>query len=239
MASSILQSLDNLVQFPYGCVEQTVSRFLPAALSVRAAQNLGLPVPDLERKLPLIVKDGFARLAAMQHEDGGWGWWESDASDPFMTAWVLDALDQMQRLGYVVSPAIKKSAALKWAAAANLGDKKVADALYLVLELAKYGELNAAKSKLVTLKMSRAGDREYALAARAYQALGNDGQMNRALDSISDGTNLGEVGSELDDYGDEVAAIVLDTLVKLRPSDNRIAPLMQKILRSERFDEWS
>ena len=27
-----------------------------------------------------------------QHDDGGWGWWKNDQSDPFMTAYVIDGL---------------------------------------------------------------------------------------------------------------------------------------------------
>jgi len=36
--------------------------------------------------VPAIVADGISRLRTMQHGDGGWGWWEYDSSDVFMTA---------------------------------------------------------------------------------------------------------------------------------------------------------
>jgi uncharacterized protein YfaS (alpha-2-macroglobulin family) len=32
------------------------------------------------------------RLYAYQHNDGGWGWWKDDQSDPFMTAYVVSGL---------------------------------------------------------------------------------------------------------------------------------------------------
>ena len=31
-----------------------------------------------------------ARLTSLQHADGGWGWWESDESDPYLTVLALD-----------------------------------------------------------------------------------------------------------------------------------------------------
>ncbi len=36
---------------------------------------------------------------AFQHEDGGWGWWETDDSHPFMTAYVVAGLAQAQAAG--------------------------------------------------------------------------------------------------------------------------------------------
>jgi uncharacterized protein YfaS (alpha-2-macroglobulin family) len=38
---------------------------------------------------------GLSRLRALQHADGGFGWWESDASDPHMTAYVLHGLTRV------------------------------------------------------------------------------------------------------------------------------------------------
>ncbi|MBI3722264.1 MAG: hypothetical protein HY248_06890, partial [Fimbriimonas ginsengisoli] len=77
---SLLRSLDRLVGFPYGCVEQTMSRFLPSVVVGKAFRDLGIHRPDLEARVPRIADDGFARLQKMQHSDGGWGWWTYDKS---------------------------------------------------------------------------------------------------------------------------------------------------------------
>src|SRR6185369_4394920 len=53
---------------------------------------------DLKKK----VERGRNRLYAFQHEDGGWGWWTNDASDPFMTAYVIDGLTIAKHAGYEV-----------------------------------------------------------------------------------------------------------------------------------------
>jgi uncharacterized protein YfaS (alpha-2-macroglobulin family) len=42
--------------------------------------------------LAAVTQAGVARLADMQHSDGGWGWWHAGASDPYMTAYVLHGL---------------------------------------------------------------------------------------------------------------------------------------------------
>jgi alpha-2-macroglobulin len=48
------------------------------------------------------VQKGFERLYGYQHEDGGWGWWKDDPTDPFMTAYVVDGLQQARAAGYAV-----------------------------------------------------------------------------------------------------------------------------------------
>jgi len=42
------------------------------------------------------------RLYANQHYDGGWGWWITDKSDPFLTAYVLLGMIEAERAGFTV-----------------------------------------------------------------------------------------------------------------------------------------
>src|SRR5690606_13457996 len=42
MSGSLLGALDDLVQFPYGCTEQTVSSFVPNLLVMRTLEQLGI-----------------------------------------------------------------------------------------------------------------------------------------------------------------------------------------------------
>jgi uncharacterized protein YfaS (alpha-2-macroglobulin family) len=50
--------------------------------------------------LPKKVQKGMDRLYAYQHNDGGWGWWKDDQSDPFMTAYVVNGLTLAKQNGY-------------------------------------------------------------------------------------------------------------------------------------------
>jgi alpha-2-macroglobulin len=49
------------------------------------------------------VQRGLDRLYGFQHTDGGWGWWQLDQTDPFMTAYVVDGLALARRAGYAVN----------------------------------------------------------------------------------------------------------------------------------------
>ena len=114
MAVTMLDALPYLLDYPYGCVEQTMSRFLPAVIVNRTLSNLGLAPEDVAdrtfggiemvegqpaqprgnkgqnlKQLDDIVAQGLKRLDDMQHDDGGWGWWKGGDSDRYMTAYVV------------------------------------------------------------------------------------------------------------------------------------------------------
>jgi uncharacterized protein YfaS (alpha-2-macroglobulin family) len=92
-AGTVLKAIDDLVAYPYGCVEQTMSRFLPAVIVSNAFEEIGVPLKTSTiEKLPDIIETGLKRLYNFQHDDGGWGWWKNDGSNPFMTAYVIYGL---------------------------------------------------------------------------------------------------------------------------------------------------
>ncbi len=94
---AVRQSLVYLADYPYGCIEQTMSRFMP----VLAAKQAGYVTPRLQRELPEMVQWGIARLRQMQNTDGGFGWYgENQASDALMSAYVFRGLAISKRLGY-------------------------------------------------------------------------------------------------------------------------------------------
>jgi len=101
-ANACFASLDYLVGFPYGCVEQTMSRFLPDILLKRLLQMLGIRLRESAQKLEEAIQQSLDRIWRFQHSDGGWGWWEYDDSDPYMTAYVLYGLAHTRAAGYQV-----------------------------------------------------------------------------------------------------------------------------------------
>ncbi|HEU0253010.1 MAG TPA: alpha-2-macroglobulin family protein, partial [Pyrinomonadaceae bacterium] len=112
MATTMLDALPYLINYPYGCTEQTMSRFLPAVITAKTLRDLGMKPEtamykifggietssasathpggrkDL-KELDKMTKQGLERLYDFQHEDGGWGWWKQGESDHFMTAYVV------------------------------------------------------------------------------------------------------------------------------------------------------
>jgi alpha-2-macroglobulin len=125
MAVTMIDALPYLINYPYGCTEQTMSRFLPAAITRKTLQDLGLkpenimgkafggiepqfvakthtqPKKDL-RELDDMIQKGLERLYDFQHSDGGWGWWKDGESDHFMTAYVIWGLSLARDAGITI-----------------------------------------------------------------------------------------------------------------------------------------
>jgi len=89
LAVTMLDALPYLIDYPYGCTEQTMSRFLPAAIVAKTLNAMGLDARKRIPKLDDVTRASIARLYDFQHEDEGWGWWKEDDSDAFMTAYVV------------------------------------------------------------------------------------------------------------------------------------------------------
>ncbi len=101
--SAMLGALEYLATYPYGCVEQTMNGFLPDLLVWRVLKERGIKIDWLEKELPRMVNRGLARLYRFQHDDGGWGWWEDDPTDLWMTALVVRGLAEAKKAGFEVS----------------------------------------------------------------------------------------------------------------------------------------
>jgi alpha-2-macroglobulin len=121
LAVTMLDALPYLVQYPYGCTEQTLSRFVPAAVVAGTLKEFGLSAEEamarvfggVEREtagethkpsagleqLDDAVAQGLARLYDFQHGDGGWAWWKDGDSDHWMTAYVVWGLTVAQEAG--------------------------------------------------------------------------------------------------------------------------------------------
>ena len=99
VAGTIFGALEYLTSFPYGCTEQTMSSFLPNVIVTQALKDLQLKSKIDPAALEKKVRAGLERLYDYQHEDGGWGWWKTDDSHPFMTAYVVAGLAQAKAAG--------------------------------------------------------------------------------------------------------------------------------------------
>jgi hypothetical protein len=151
VAATLFGALDYLTGYPYGCTEQTMSRFLPNIIVAQALKDVPQASISANNNLEEKVRRGLDRLYSFQHEDGGWGWWKSDASDPFMTAYVVDGLSLAARAGFSIDEGRLNSGreALKTMlyAGGQSGDDNQVDAetrAYMIYALTESGGDNGA-----------------------------------------------------------------------------------------------
>jgi hypothetical protein len=123
IAGAILGALEYLTSYPYGCTEQTMSSFLPNVIVSRALAQLGAGGVN-EAELTKKVRAGLERLFEFQNSEGGWGFWQGDETNPFLTPYVAWGLKQASDAGYRVEPYRLRTAA---EALVKAGAQKSAD----------------------------------------------------------------------------------------------------------------
>lgn len=97
--SAILDALTYLELFPYGCVEQTVQRFLPAAWARSGLKEIGSPDALRMEDLAKAMRASVVRLKNLQNPDGSFGWWRGGKGDVAMTALALLGYMEAQKHG--------------------------------------------------------------------------------------------------------------------------------------------
>jgi len=94
------ESVRFLAEYPYGCLEQKISSVMPAIAGGELAGEFGLG--DMNHWRPIAQKVIDA-APGYQHSSGGYSYWpERNAPDPYLTAYVLEALAIAKREGYKV-----------------------------------------------------------------------------------------------------------------------------------------
>lgn len=241
-AYSLYQSLDELIGFPYGCVEQTMSRFLPSVVVSQLAKSGKLPHFAREKEIPKFVADGYARLARMQHSDGGWGWWETDESDPFMTAYVLEGMNIAANAGFKPNK-FEVEKAIKWAKA-YLTKMNVygSNEAYLAYALCLYGQKDEAAKVLGKVQMDGEKALKSAYKVQAYRLMGpayssHLQQAKQSLLSTLD-TNATTSHWSNDRYDDETNGRCLMALASIEPNHPAIPRVTRYLMLQRKGEMW-
>jgi len=246
IAGAIFGALEYLTSYPYGCTEQTMSSFLPNIVVAQAVKDLGLKTNIDNAELQKKIRAGIERLYTFQHEDGGWGWWQTDDTHVFMTAYVLAGLSEAKRAGYdVKDEALAK--ARQWLSAKFKSDPKIIPDLraYMAYALAESGDtsaiaavwdqrndLSAYGAALLGLAMLDAKDARAAELApqieRAAQSNSEEAWWEQKRDPMLDFTA---------DISAEATAYIVKFLSHVRP-DSPLLPKAGVWLVTHRDEGW-
>lgn len=184
LASVMLQSLDYLIGYPYGCTEQTLSRFLPTILVAQILQNQAIGLSDFpySNELPKMIEAGFARLRKFQLSDGGWGWWEYGPMSAEMTALVLEGYWRASQAGFPPNQQSLASgvrALRSWVDNTPLSSSNKNDYLYALKALALYGDRQFVIEKFNKLDIDTSNLSETVIALQIVNALGAGFESDR------------------------------------------------------------
>lgn len=252
IAAAVANSLDSLVDYPYGCVEQTLSRFVPALAAKSVIEKLGVSRPDLMAKLPKVTSDSLKRLKTMQHEDGGWGWWEHDDSSSLMTAAVLEGLWKAREAGVAVNPNMIDSG-LEWAEK-KLVEKEIGlfdDRDYLAYTVLLYKQSDAAKQVLMTIKPLQKGQlrpspEEQSKKILGLKLLGDQGNAAAADlakklygDFMKEASITDQSIEFKDSFWGETNGRALQVINRMEPTGDTAMKLIATLVRKRKGAEWS
>ncbi len=241
---AMVQALDGLIDYPYGCLEQTLSRFVPAVVAGRLVQAGS--VPPFRRQE---VASGFARLSAMQSPQGGWGWWGGDKPDPIMTAMALEGLAYAQQAGFqapksMVAGGLNAASQLLSGQAYWLeeGEKIEPDALaFLARAVLMHDPRDqsalAALDRLDPARLSPTGLSNAALACHSASRFAQRDRFLASLKRAARGTDV-RYWVEEESFGVEPTARALLAIATADPNDPWIDPIARYLMLQRRGTGW-
>jgi len=99
VSGAISQSLQYLVNYPYGCIEQTMSRFVPLVVLNKS----GLIAGNNYKNINAMVDRGLRLIKGHQNYDGGFNWYGGNArGDTMMSAYIYMGLNRALKKGIAV-----------------------------------------------------------------------------------------------------------------------------------------
>jgi uncharacterized protein YfaS (alpha-2-macroglobulin family) len=233
IAGALFGALDYLTSFPYGCTEQTMSSFLPNVVVAQALKDVPTAKIRASNDLDKKVQRGMDRLYAYQHDDGGWGWWKDDKSDPFMTAYVVDGLTMASRAGYQIDTGRRDRGREKLSALLNAGKNDNGNPIddetrgYMIYAFTESGDSDGHYLEELYGKRGTLGPYGRALLALALQVR-KDGRAKEVAGLIENTAQRDEFEAHwqtarVNDYGRDVyldaeaTALSLKALSQINP----------------------
>lgn len=252
LAAAVSPALSYLAGYPYGCTEQTMSRFYPSVLASQAGDLAMLPEDVLENLDDMVAK-GLKRIYNFQHDDGGWGYWKHDSSSLFITSYVINGLVDADKAGYRT-----QEYSLNWAVEyleRELENPLSNDDFYRIVDADSraYGYYALARAqrnidglgKYVASKdMSSYGLSLSVLAfAEANRTVEANLYLDELLSRVSEFDTIAFWKSDVPRYywnDDQIEATAygLNAIAKLRPNDPIVAKIVNWLLLERKGDRW-
>ncbi|MCI0714073.1 MAG: Ig-like domain-containing protein [Chloroflexi bacterium] len=255
LAGPVLDGLTYLRNYPYQCIEQTVSRFLPNVITVRALRELDQSNPELEEQLDVEVNFGLQRLYSQQKVDGGWGWFPRDESNALTTSYALIGLVEARDAGYTVEERVIERARTflrTWllrngGTARTVQDWELNRRAFVLFAMARAGEPNASMASVLY------DDREHLnLDAKAFLGLTMlmidpaDARLDTIVSDFTNQAVLSATGVHWDDRPDHYnwttntrsTALILMTMIRADASTQLLTGAVRWLMVAREADAW-
>lgn len=245
LAGTLINALEYLAAYPYGCVEQTMSRFIPNAIVQASLKEFGLKNKKLEKELPKMMKKGFDRIYDYHHSDGGWGWWKNDKSQPFMTAYVVYGLSLAKKVGYKVKENVLQSG-IKWLQKNYDKTEKLNTKAYMLYAMSEAGVHDRKKLRVLFDRYPKLDNYSRAILAISLYNAGEKNSAETVLHSLE--KTVSEKGTvaywkskgerSWTDNPVETTAYVIKAFILIKPDSSLIEKGVRYLTISRRGFGW-
>lgn len=231
--------LGDLLRYPYGCLEQTVSTAFPLLYLADLAERLD---PELFRKAKPAgyVQEGLRRVGSMQLFGGGFALWPGERlPHPWASVYATHFVVEARRAGHPVDDQMARSAldhlAGQVRAKQVYGSEELQRTAYALYVLARAGRPDVATMDFLREKQGKALRPESrALLAAAYAAAGNPraiAQLTAQLEEVEqvERQTGGNWNSTIRNR-----ALLLLALLDAAPKSPRIPALADRLARDAR-----
>lgn len=258
LAAGMIDGLNYLEYFPYECNEQTVSRFLPNLFTVRALNTLGIENDKLAQQLNFQLGVGVQRLVSRQNADGGWGYWPTEESNPFVTSYVLWGLASAQQMEYTV-PERAISRAVEYLDGQFKAPSEVEDTwqlnqlAFMNFVLAEIGEGDPGRASTLYDVRERLDLYGQALLAMTLADLAENGQQDSRvqtlLDNLYGAAHLSATGASWHEASNpdwwnlntdtRTTSMVLAAFVRLAPDEPLLPEVVRWLMSAREAGRWA
>jgi alpha-2-macroglobulin len=142
-----------------------------------------------------MTQQGLERLSSFQHSDGGWGWWQTDSTNLWMTAYVVSSLSLAKSAGLEVKAELLNRGREILKGHLREGLHSPETHAYMVYALASTGGVPKAALDTVFARRTTLSPRARAQLALALLHAG-DARARVAVENLDDVVKAAEGGPE-------------------------------------------
>lgn len=235
--------LRELLRYPYGCIEQTVSTAMPLLYLGDLARELDPEILDPKKghaDPAVLVAAGLRRISAMQLPSGGFAFWPGgDELYPWGSVYAAHFAVEARRAGHPVNESLHRKA-LAWVAQdvkakESYGTGELQRTAYGLYVLARAGAPDTGTMDYVRQKQARnLAPESRALLAAAYAAAGNPQGVNDLLAGLGEVEKVERQTGENLNSGIRNRGLLLLALLDAAPRSPRIPTLVDRLARDAR-----
>jgi uncharacterized protein YfaS (alpha-2-macroglobulin family) len=234
---SLRESVNYLLEYPYGCAEQTASSLIPWIVLPSLRPVLpGFPVD--EKEISHVLDGGVAKLFAMQTDSGGISFWPGGREPSvFASTWAAIALTKLQEQGAPMPPGYRRLLEFLGTGLRQEGDDQppLTDQALMVYALSLAGQPEASRHALLFEKRAQLPRESRALLALAVLHAKGPSDMVKAL--LNPRSRAPEDTSPFGGASRE-RAILLLAWSSFQPQSNETARQLKELLATRKNGRW-